>query len=543
MDRRLDRLQEICIRIHNTHLTYLETNDSPSKIKERYKLEGFINEYVGLVPNEKKYVFQETSDILLRSAETLEGFSVYRASEAWSAISIYASNLLAQPWRKEYRSVQTYSGYYKHEIEANLFQAELMFYLMGYKKSEHSVLTLDGPIDPDKVSNVSRDAIVAFVECQILKKIFETVSKSFSISWFDIIEHRRKFVGTAEQAIRSIHQLLQRDNQNKMKSENYPQYYQKRFNSTTSDDTFEDNFNDSSDKKIYDVVATTEFTPNCAFASRSVSCEIIKTDRLVISGSQNQLTKNLTSKIMPQSNKRHEKCDNSCDSSRKIGQTDINLIDYSMKYLCERDMSFVRTSVHQNSISSESNTLHRTSENTKHPNDRELIFQEKKKARRKNDDSAISVERLHRHWFDPQITFLNTVEKKMSSNPELQKNLKSSLNLIDLNKISQKVEIDESHRLKSATQLYEKADKFSIESNNEHQNIGYHEWNCLFCTFINTTQAEICQMCGKSRRSVPNEKPLESGSKQCPNCTLVNNKIATMCEVCETNLENSPTYV
>ena len=42
-----------------------------------------------------------------------------------------------------------------------------MFEQMGYKHTGLGILTLEGPIDPDKVSSVSRDAIVAFVECQV----------------------------------------------------------------------------------------------------------------------------------------------------------------------------------------------------------------------------------------------------------------------------------------------------------------------------------------------------------------------------------------
>lgn len=148
-----------------------------------------------LVPNDNKYEFQETADILHRSAATVQDFSGYRACSAWNAIALYAANLLAQPWRKEYKNLkvsfldgphpneiyyywlfiftlitffyQTYSGYYKHEIEANLIGAELMFELMGYRHASLGELILEGPIDPDKVSNVSRDAIVAFVECQV----------------------------------------------------------------------------------------------------------------------------------------------------------------------------------------------------------------------------------------------------------------------------------------------------------------------------------------------------------------------------------------
>lgn len=522
-------------------MTYLETNDSPLKIQERCKLEGFIKEYVCLVPNENKYIFQETSHILLRSAKTLKGFSVYRASEAWSAISIYASNLLCQPWRKEYRCVQTYSGYYKHEIEANLFQPELMFYLMGYKKSEHSMLTIDGPVDPDKVSNVSRDAIVAFVECQILKQIFENVSKSFSISWLDVIEYRKNYVGSAEQAIQSIQHLHLKDYQNQLKSKNYLKYHQNRLNSTTSQSFFLDSYDSSNNEKTYEVIANDKFIQNCASACRSVNYEKQKNDLQVISEAQiEQSTINLTRKIIPKLN---NKCEKSCHRNGESSQLDINLIDYHTKHPCVRDKAVVKTSITPNQTTSESSLINLTSENVRSANDRELVTPKKNTARRRNDDSAVTVKRLHHYSPKTQTTFLKTVEKEISCNDEFINKLEFSLDLIDFNKTSRKIEKVKIHQSKDITQLKEKTEKVPVQFIKKHQDIGYDEWNCLFCTFINTAYDEICQMCGKSRKSLINEKSLESGSKQCPNCTLVNQRNASICEVCETNLKNSPTYV
>lgn len=69
-------------------------------------------------------------------------------------------------------SLQTYSGYYKHEIETNLIGAEQMFEEMGYKHVDFGVLVLEGPVDPDKVTSVSRDALIAFVECQVSHSIY-----------------------------------------------------------------------------------------------------------------------------------------------------------------------------------------------------------------------------------------------------------------------------------------------------------------------------------------------------------------------------------
>lgn len=57
-----------------------------------------------------------------------------------------------------------------------------MFEQMGYKHTGLGVLTLEGPIDPDKVSSVSRDAIVAFVECQVI--IFIMILHSLIIAQY-----------------------------------------------------------------------------------------------------------------------------------------------------------------------------------------------------------------------------------------------------------------------------------------------------------------------------------------------------------------------
>lgn len=107
----------------------------------------------------------------------------------FEAISQYANNLFRKPWRKEYRCIkvrkyeiyykmrisnvtlvnfQMFSGYYQHEVKTNLIDAEKMFEAMGYTLLPNQTLVLDGPICPDQVTNVSRDAMTAYVECQVI---------------------------------------------------------------------------------------------------------------------------------------------------------------------------------------------------------------------------------------------------------------------------------------------------------------------------------------------------------------------------------------
>lgn len=66
---------------------------------------------------------------------------------------------------------QTYSGFYQQEIQSHLVDAELMFKEMGYRRQSNGTLLLKGTPCLDQVANVSRDALVAYVECQLMSEI------------------------------------------------------------------------------------------------------------------------------------------------------------------------------------------------------------------------------------------------------------------------------------------------------------------------------------------------------------------------------------
>lgn len=89
-----------------------------------------------------------------------------------------------------------YSGYYQHEIKANIVDGERMFEAMGYTLLPNETLILDGPICPDQVTNVSRDAMTAYVECQIMKQIFQgLIANQVQTTWQEIYEFRETHTG------------------------------------------------------------------------------------------------------------------------------------------------------------------------------------------------------------------------------------------------------------------------------------------------------------------------------------------------------------
>lgn len=616
-----DRLQEISVKLEQSHLVYLQTDDSPLKLQQRHKLEGFIKEYLCLVPNEAKYVFQETADILHRSAATVTDFSGYRAATAWSAISLYAANLLAQPWRKEYRTVRTYSGYYKHEVEANLIGAELMFEQMGYKHTGLGILTLDGPIDPDKVKNVSRDAIVAFVECQILKQIWESVSQNCTISWLEVLEFRENHVGTPEQAVRALnYRFLEKVHQNRCakidsyKDIYYPQQqtsvepvplhlsyhhhhpvmhanYNATMPAVCQQTTADYHYYQPIDhgfvnccnsygclpahgNKFYGTAA--QSNPYCAtlpaYATRVPTGRLIELD--------------VPASVANYADKTHRK-----STSHRI--SDLDEVDlYRRQTSSEGDHQEYKNDKKQvasrlnSSVSKDNNDtwdfVYRNLESLgyyKDLDERDDVLQHKKEPDPPlrttfKHKSLRQTENEDKYRYDKRRTGTNEIDSSEMNGKGHHhhhhqdilpfKKKSSSFDLSDSNRYgseaynnrsdkrhnSQTLPIPRTHR--SSDQIARIADSLQNldvarlskeEKKEEEKEVKVKRWNCATCTYLNTPDRDICEMCAKSRCKGNEDKPLASGGKECPKCTLVNEKNVPICDACHTSLKDSPTYI
>jgi len=97
------------------------------------------------------------------------------------------------------------------------------------------------------------------------------------------------------------------------------------------------------------------------------------------------------------------------------------------------------------------------------------------------------------------------------------------------------------------------------------------EWQCEFCTYLNSLEKDVCEMCSKSRRSVAStrssheeeefvsgasqmddpedddeeeeseeEESDHQGQIQCPKCTLYNPEHLNICTVCGASLHKAP---
>lgn len=193
---------------------FLEADESMEKIELKKDLEGLISQHLCNIPHEQKFYLPQTRRVLENSIAKLEDFSAYKAAIGFDAINQYANNLFTKPWRKEYKVIKMYSGFYQHEISANLIEADMLFEEMGYRSMTNQTLVLDGPICPDRVANVSRDAITAKVECRIMKEIYRQLTEmSLPVNWSDIYSFRQCNNMNVVQSVKLLATLIQEKHQ------------------------------------------------------------------------------------------------------------------------------------------------------------------------------------------------------------------------------------------------------------------------------------------------------------------------------------------
>lgn len=79
----------------------------------------------------------------------------------------------------------------------------------------------------------------------------------------------------------------------------------------------------------------------------------------------------------------------------------------------------------------------------------------------------------------------------------------------------------------AAQEGHEQVEVAAIENENR-------EWSCRFCTYINSPDTNICDVCSKTIDFDPDAVPEVN---ICPNCTLMNAQGTNACEACGFNFD------
>lgn len=112
-----------------------------------------MKKFLCVVPHNRKFFLPETFVVFKNTITQMKDFSVVKMLNGFESISQYANNLFTKPWRKEYRTIKMYSGFFIHEIKSNLIDPEELFVAMGYKKMPNQELVLDGEDVSESHSN------------------------------------------------------------------------------------------------------------------------------------------------------------------------------------------------------------------------------------------------------------------------------------------------------------------------------------------------------------------------------------------------------
>ncbi|KDR22028.1 Protein tamozhennic [Zootermopsis nevadensis] len=556
---------------------------------------GYIKEYLCLVPHDRKFSFRETADVLHRSATQKEDFSGYRAASAWNAIGMYAANLLAQPWRKEYREMKLFCGFYKHEIEANLAGAEMMLQAMGYKHAGQTIMVLDGPIDPDRVSNVSRDSLMAFVECQLLKNIWEEVSYCFNCSWLEVLEFRENHVGTAENAAKGlVYHFHQRQYQEQQQLAAYHQGTAMDTYGTTA------RFHQPTGACMYSQIQPLHPVPHMGYynyppfptgpphaytlppqpsetqqiysATESASSVVVPRNVRNHGSTQNQKSVALrkSNERQQDSYRQEVQQPHPCNyntspqkghcqpltssKAKEDGTGTFESWDYVFRNLESQGYSkdlgerpnILSPSPERmtgNSVSlrnhledvrdSFATTSSKCSTNISAMNNKASIRTLPRETRKYIDETDRSSSLAGVHYLS---TTLDHKHLQDSTNFYRLMPKSSDSSPPEQNLVLQDSSIKEERQGSSENTAPDYSHKLSDAADK-------HKWECVTCTFLNVPSRDICEMCGKSKVRGPEVRPLASGGRECPQCTLVNEKGVGTCEACGASLKDSPTYI
>ncbi|XP_014253627.1 uncharacterized protein LOC106668936 isoform X2 [Cimex lectularius] len=490
-------------------LSYLEAEESPRKLEEKKKLEAQIKNYLSIVPHKDKFYFRETAQVLHRSVEEIEDFTAYQTTAAWSALVAYAHNLIVQPWRKEFREIKTYSGFYKHHIEASLIGGEIILELMGYQSNGSGSMRLNGPVNKEQIMKVSKDSFIALVECQIMRTIIENMIKSVGYcTWFDVLHYRETHICSPEEATKDLINIAQ-------------QYY----------------YRDMYTKYAPDHVGC---STNYRYSHPHVSPHSI-----YMQGAQPLYGTYLSQPLVPHfpicsPNGYYTTCNYEISSNTKPYSCSVptaKLIELepspsSNSGLHKRSISDVKDHGSRQHSSYEDSYKHKSKDERC---DLHWRYNSNKSANSnffKNNELSDVTSNL----LEP-LSLNETSSKHNSSEPSCSKQetyvsarkKAKDYSVVDSSKASQPANTDKSKQSKDSTSAFH-------EETNDF-------WACYSCTYHNNINLTICEMCNKSRTQGNEIQPLISGGSQCPNCTLVNEKGLKNCKACNICLENSPTYI
>lgn len=183
--------------------------------KWREKLLGLSTQYLHSAKPQQR-LFEVTLETLSAIVSLRLPVDLSAARNFFLIFENYATNLIDCPWKREFRKITMYSGFYKTEIEPLVKDTSKLMAPIGYEQVG-TCLELKKLPAANKLQDMAFEFFLASVECSILLEIFEKLSP-FGFTVKEIYDCRRKTRGDSAEllkalsSIRSIGERMDEDN-------------------------------------------------------------------------------------------------------------------------------------------------------------------------------------------------------------------------------------------------------------------------------------------------------------------------------------------
>lgn len=573
------RSQELRRRIHQSHLAYLNMEDTPQKLETKTKLESLILDLLSLVPHNSKFGQQEVADCLNRSIHEHENFSIFKAALAFEALEKFATNILTQPWRKEYHVIRSFSGYYRHTIESPLIGTKNILHAMGYKnqqKDASGILNLESPLDPDKLAKVALDCLVAFVECQVMIQVHDMMkTKNIDATWKEISAVRLKFACGMDDVVRIIVETkmkLARQQMGNSSSPNISAVPATKSHNGWSNGQSEELLSGSLKPKKSGVSPASQ-------SSNSHESDVHSNGSLdlmhfPVSSSSSQRHPSYSQQFVTTEHPSHYLLSPQSPNTPPLNYiapppamfandpspTAVSSYPTHMQSGCHQNVDqngYLLENIAQsaNRLALKNGTLATPLDTNHH------LTRPNKNSQKMSPDLSIDKGKRRANLYDsvgssrPAVlatdattvdlvspesssTKLSSIQSRINS---LRKNSSSALNTNGLTLHSPSAS-DQDNRTTKFPFTDQVDGGVTRSSSSQQSSKTSRKWQCTSCTFLNREESGVCEMCSRSRdRGI--EAPLTSGGKECPCCTLVNSRGRQTCSACDASLIDSPTYI
>ncbi|XP_078257900.1 spermatogenesis associated 2-like [Rhinoraja longicauda] len=117
--------------------------------------------------------------------------------EAFELLELAAVNLILFPWRKEFKTIKTFSGAYLYQLKPAICHEDLgrIFMKMGYVQKDNLELEMKDLPDCLQLIRLAFNLFVARIECEILSEVVGKLDHFYKVSVEELFNQRILMIG------------------------------------------------------------------------------------------------------------------------------------------------------------------------------------------------------------------------------------------------------------------------------------------------------------------------------------------------------------